>query len=95
MNALFLNFFKKTYRKESVSGFIFILGAVDAVIGGVGGRWTLLSFGLLMVLTSALLRWYKLHKAETVVTKKSPRYVLPPSSSRPPLPVLTKNKSRH
>ena len=92
MNALFFNLFKKTYRKESVSGFIFILGAVDAVIGGVGGRWTLLSFGLLMVLTSALLRWYKLQKAENAIDNKSPRYFLPPSPARPPLPLLTKKK---
>ena len=94
MNALFFNLFKKTYRQESVSSFILILGAVDAVIGGISGRWTLLSFGLLMVLTSALLRWYKLQKAETVVTNKSPRYFLPPSPSRPPLPLLTKKKPR-
>lgn len=92
MNALFFNLFKKTYRKESVSGFILIIGAVDAVIGGVGGRWTLLSFGLSMILASMLLRWYKLQQAETVVTNKSPRYFLPPSKSRPPLPLLTKKK---
>ena len=92
MNALFFNLFKKTYRKESISSFIFILGAVDAVIGGVGGRWTLLSFGLLMVLTSALLRWYKMQKADTLESDKSSRYFLPPSPSRPPLPLLKKKK---
>ncbi|MDJ0635225.1 MAG: hypothetical protein QNJ34_18690 [Xenococcaceae cyanobacterium MO_188.B29] len=92
MNALFFNLFKKTYRKESVSSFILILGAVDAVIGGVGERWTLMSFGLLMVMASALLRWYKLQKAEAVVSTKSPRYFLPPSPSSPPLPLLKKKK---
>ena len=92
MNALFLNFLKKTYRKESVSSFILIFGAVDAVIGGVGGQWTLLSFGLSMVLASVILRWYKLQQAEAVVTDKPSRYFLPPSQSRPPLPLLTKKK---
>lgn len=94
MNALFFKLFKKSYRQESISGFILIVGAVDAVIGGVGGRWTLLSFGLSMVLASMLLRWYKLQQAENVVTNKPPRYFLPPSKSRPPLPLLTKKKSQ-
>ena len=94
MNALFLNLFKKTYRKEPVSSFILVLGAVDAVIGGMGGRWTLLSFGLLMIMASGLLRWYKVQKAEAVVTEKPSRYFLPPSQSRPPLPLLMKDKPR-
>lgn len=83
MNALFDKLFQKTYRRESVSSFIFILGVVDAVIGGVGERWTLLSFGLLIILTAILWRWHKLRKAKAIVTKKSPQYFLPPSPPRP------------
>ena len=82
MNALLHKSSKKTYRRESVSSFIFILGAVDAVIGGVGGRWTLLSFGLLMILTATLWRWYKLQKANKLTNNRSPQYFLPPSPSR-------------
>lgn len=87
MNALFDKLSPKTYRRESVSSFMFILGAVDAVIGGASERWTLLSFGLLIVLTATLWRWHKLRKAKTPVTKKSPQYFLPPSPDpvRPPL----------
>lgn len=94
MNVLFSKLLNSTYRKEPISGFILILGAVDAVIGGVGGRWTLLSFGLVMVLSGALLRWYKVQKAESVVGEKPARYFLPPSQSRPPLPLLMKDKKR-
>ncbi len=92
MNALFFNFLKKTYRKESVSSFILVFGAVDVVIGGVGGKLTLLSFGLSMVVASIILRWYKLQQAEAIVADKPSRYFLPPSESRPPLPLLTKKK---
>lgn len=83
MNTLFDKLFPKTYRRESVSSFIFILGVVDAVIGGVGEHWTLLSFGLLIVLTAILLRWHKLRKAKAIVANKSPQYFLPPSPPRP------------
>ncbi len=92
MNAIFPRFLKSAYRKEPVSGFILVLGAVDAVIGGVGGRWTLLSFGLLVILTGTLVRWRKIQKAQAVVAQNSPRQMLPPSSSRPPLPMLMNNK---
>jgi hypothetical protein len=46
MNALLPRILKAAYRKEPISSFIVIVGAVDAVIGGVGERWSLLSFGI-------------------------------------------------
>lgn len=93
MNALLPRFVKSAYRKEPISSLILIFGATDAVIGGVGGQWTLLSFGLIIVLTAAVLRWWQVQKAEEVITaEESSRYFLPPSSSRPPLPMLTSEK---
>jgi hypothetical protein len=94
MNALGTRVLKSVYRKEPISGFILIVGAVDAIMGGVGGRWSLLSFGLVTVLMAALLRWWKIQKAEAVLAEETPRYFLPPSSSRSPLPLLTHEKHR-
>ncbi|MGK7872858.1 MAG: hypothetical protein AB4426_05955 [Xenococcaceae cyanobacterium] len=88
MNPLWPRFLKLAYRKEPISSFILIVGAVDAVIGGVGERWTLLSFGLTMVLMAAVLRWWQFQKSQAVLAEETPRQFLPPSSSRPPLPML-------
>jgi hypothetical protein len=94
MNALLPRFLKVAYRKEPISSFILIVGAVDAVIGGVGGRWSLLSFGLAIAVLAALLRWWQIQKAQAAMVEDTPRHFLPPSSSRPPLPLLTSEK-RH
>ena len=94
MNALWPRFLKLAYRKEPISSFILIVGAVDAVIGGVGERWTLLSFGLTVILIAALMRWWQVQRAQTVLAEEAPRHFLPPGSSRPPLPTLTSEKHR-
>ena len=92
MNVL-PRFVKLAYRKEPISSFVLIVGAVDAVIGGVGGRWTLLSLGMTTVLIAILLRWWQTQKAQPV-PQETARHFLPPSSSRTPLPLLTSEKRR-
>ena len=94
MNALFPRFLRLAYRKEPISSFILIVGAVDAVIGGVGGRWTLLSFGLIMLLLAGLVRWLQIQKAQTILAEEKARYYLPPASSHTPLPMLLNDKTR-
>jgi len=94
MNALLPRFIKVAYRKEPISSFILIVGAVDAVIGGVGGRWSLLSVGLTMVFVAALVRWLQIQKSQEEIAKQPPRRYLPPSSSQTPLPLLTSEKNR-
>jgi hypothetical protein len=94
MNALVPRFLKSAYRKEPISSFIVIVGAVNAVLGGVGERWTLLSFGVIVMLTAAMLRWWKIHKAQATIPDELPRRFLAPSSPRSPLPLLTSEKQR-
>ncbi len=94
MNALLPRFLRTAYRKEPISSFILVVGAVDAVIGGVGERWTLLSFGLVVVLLSVILRWWQTQKAQPLMTEDIPRRYLPPSSARSPLPRLTHEQTR-
>ena len=94
MNAVWTRFLKSAYRKEPISSFILILGAVDAVIGGVGTHWTLFSFGMMTVLLAAVLRWWQIQKAQALIAEETPRYFLPPHSSRPPLPMLTHENHR-
>lgn len=94
MNAFFPRFLKTVYRKEPISSFIFVVGTVDAVIGGVGERWTLLSSGLMVVLLSVILRCLHTQKNQPLVTEEPPRRYLPLSPMRSPLPVLTNDKPR-
>ena len=90
MNVLMPRFIKKAYRKEPISSFLLIAGAVDLVMGGIGERWTLLSFGVAMVLLAATIRWWQVQQSQPLPTKDTPRRYLPPApSAQPPLPVLT------
>ena len=95
MNPLFARFLRSVYRKEPVSGFILILGVTDALIGGLNGRVSLLSSGLIIALLGVIMRWRQGEKKSTrAIATKPVRYMLPPSSSRKPLPLLTSSKQR-
>jgi hypothetical protein len=88
------NSLSKFYRKEPISSFLFLLGITDAAIGGLGGRWSLFSLGLLTIVIATSTRWLQIRQASQSLPEQPPRYYLPSSSSRPPLPVLTKEKNR-
>lgn len=91
INTLWHRFVKSAYRKEPISSFIIIFGAVDVLIGGFGERWSLLSFGLMMVVLAAAIRWWQ-QRGEGELSEQPVTHFLPPSQSRPPLPMLTTTK---
>jgi hypothetical protein len=92
VNLLFARFLRLVYRKEPVSGFILILGATDALIGGLGGRESLLSVGLLIALLGIVMRWRQGEKKSPAIATETVKYYLPPGSTRQPLPLLTPSK---
>jgi hypothetical protein len=94
MNPLLARFLRSVYRREPLSGFILVLGVTDILLGGIGGRWSLLSVGLVIALTGMLLRWRHTHKIPTTVVERPARQLLPPSPSSQPLPLLTSDKRR-
>jgi hypothetical protein len=94
MNPLLARFLRSVYRREPLSGFILVLGVTDILLGGIGGRWSLLSVGLVIALTGMLLRWRHSHKIPPTVVEQSARQLLPPSPSSQPLPLLTSDKRR-
>ncbi len=95
MNPLFARFFRAVYRKEPVSGFILILGVTDALIGGLDGRGGLLSVGLLIALLGIIMRWRQgSKKSQETFAPEQVRYLLPPGSTRQPLPLLMSSKHR-
>ncbi len=92
MNSRSAKFLGLVYCKEPVSGFILILGITDATIGGVSGHWCLLSVGITFALIGLLTRWRQTRKTAEASTFKPARHLLPPNSSRPPLPFLISEK---
>lgn len=94
MNPLFARFLRAVYRKEPVSGFILILGATDVLMGGLGGRVSLLSLGLFIALLGAIMRWRQGAKKSQAIATETVRYYLPPGSTRQPLPLLTPSQRR-
>ena len=94
MNPLFARLLRAVYRKEPVSGFILILGATDALIGGLGGRGSLMSIGLLIALLGIIMRWRQKDRKSEAMATEPVRYYLPPGTSRQPLPLLTPSKRR-
>ena len=92
MNPLFARFFRAVYSREPLSGFILILGVTDALVGGLGGRTSLLSIGLLIALLGIIMRWRQGAKKSKAVATQPVRHLLPPGTSRQPLPLLMPGK---
>jgi len=92
MNAALPRFLKSAYRREPLPSFLITVGAVDAVIGGFGDRWLLMVFGLGTVGLAVGLRWWIASQRHTHPAEPVVQHYLPPSSSRPTLPVLMSAK---
>jgi hypothetical protein len=88
MNAIFPTVLKRLYRKERISSFLIVVGAVDAVLGGVNEIGTLMILGLLTSGMAIGYRWWCIQQSETASERKSKQLYLPPSSNRSPLPNL-------
>ena len=92
MNALWPRILKIAYRKDPVVSFVVTVGAVDAVIGGVGASWSLFGLGMGTVGVAIILRFWLLRRSHLEQATPVPEYYLPPNSSRPQLPILNRNK---
>jgi hypothetical protein len=88
MNAIFPNVLKRLYRKEPISSFILIVGAVDAVIGGMNEIGTLMILGLLTSGVAIGYRWWCIQQSESESDRKVKQLYLPSQSDRTPLPNL-------
>jgi hypothetical protein len=94
MNAILPSVLKRLYRKERISSFLIVVGAVDTVLGGVNEIGTLMILGLLTSGISLGYRWWCIQQAEHKLDFKSKQLYLPPSSNRNPLPNLDRRDRR-
>jgi hypothetical protein len=93
MNAIFPTVLKRLYRKEPISSFLIVVGAVDAVLGGVNEIGTLMILGLLTSGVAIGYRWWCFQLAENTSidgttpkkTRKVKQLYLPAASNRAPL----------
>ena len=96
MNPFFARFLSSVCRKEPLSGFLLILGGTDLLLGEMGGRSGLLSWGLFIVLLGLGIRKLQARKVKLKIAKQKRRYsrYQLPSSGRQPLPLLVRKKSK-
>jgi hypothetical protein len=85
MNAIFFTFLKRLYRKERISSFLLVVGAVDALLGGVNEIGTLLIFGLLTSGAALGYRWWCIQQAEAAANRQPKQLYLPAADLRSPL----------
>jgi hypothetical protein len=104
MNRGWTRLVRSPQGREPISRFILTAGLVDAVIGGVGGHWSLLAVGLSAVSVAIGVRWRRGQsklgsKLESKLgpiedPQKTPVRYLPAKSSRTALPMLVSSRSR-
>lgn len=95
MNAAYVRFLRSAYRREPIVSFMITIGAVDAVIGGIGDRASLLTFGMGTIALAIVLRWLMLQRRPAEIPTEAPQIYLPPTPSQSQLPNLNvTNKKR-
>ena len=89
---------KSLYRKEPILSFVVTIGAVNLGIGGVSEHWSLMAVGGGAVGVGLALRWWQLSQRKAskpeFAERRSPVYVLPPSSEGDNLPMLSIPKKK-
>ena len=88
MNIVWTRLLKQSYRRQPLISFIVTAGLVDALIGGLEGRGSLLVFGLGTVGAAIAFRWWHIQRKQVVNFSQTPVHYLPDHTSRPPLPML-------
>lgn len=94
MNVILPRFLKIAYRKEPITSFVILVGAVDLTIGGVGHYGSLAFLGLATVGAAIALRWWQIQRSQGSGPEPGAHYSLPPRSSRAQLPMLSSSR-RH
>jgi hypothetical protein len=85
MNRSWSQLFKSAYRRETIPSFLITIGLVDALLGGVSGRPSLLAFGLGATGVTLLFRLWQAQTRAIDDLEQSPVLYLPDRPVRQPL----------
>lgn len=94
MNPINPRFLSSLYRKEPIPSFLATIGLVDAVIGGIGDRIGLFSFGVATVGCAITLRWWLQQQRSIEPTQPVVQTYLPPASSNSVPTLATPKRKR-
>jgi hypothetical protein len=99
MNGLWRRVLRSVYKKEPITGFVLIAGAMDVAIGSVDQSASLVYLGLALVGGALALRLWQFSRRPQPRRRESPPerrpiHALPAETSRPSLPNLTMAKKR-
>lgn len=85
---------KLAYRREPFFSILLTIGVVDAALGGLEGRGSLLMFGIGTIAVTVALRWWLVTRTRALPPDPAPQLLLPPHPSQPQLPMLSMRKQR-
>ncbi len=85
---------KSAYRREPFFSILLTIGVVDAALGGLEGRGSLLMFGMGTIAVAVVLRWWLVTRTRALPPEPAPQRLLPPHPSQPQLPMLSMRKQR-
>ncbi len=94
MRDLFPRLWRSVYRPDPLASFLLIVGAVDTVIGSASGHWSLFGLGAGTVFVAIALRWWQRQSVPARSPRRPTAGYLPPASSPPPLPLLSRKSGR-
>ena len=94
MGMIWTHVLKSAYRKEPISAFLILMGAVDATLGGVGGYSSLLFLGLTMIGGALAFRWQQSQRRQEMQPEQVTQRYLPTNSSQSELPMLSLSKKQ-
>ncbi|NCJ06393.1 hypothetical protein GS597_07685 [Synechococcales cyanobacterium C] len=91
---IWTQFLKPIYRKEPISAFLILVGAVDATLGGVGGHGSLLFLGVATIAGALVIRWQQAQRRQEMQPEPITQRYLPTNSSQSELPMLSISKKQ-
>ncbi len=94
MNVAWTRFLKSAYRREPLFSFMLTIGVVDALIGSLDQRGSLLAFGLSTMIVAVVVRLWLFQRSQVEEPERIPEHYLPPASSRPALPMLSPSRKQ-
>ena len=94
MNPAIARILTKFYRKEPLSGFLILMGAVDLVVGGADRSLSLVGLAATILTLGVGLRWWHTARRNAEVQETAAAWYLPPRVSEAAIPKLSREQKK-